>query len=358
MPKKVNHPNRNLSVNHGNTSPGSINPHYRHQPEKSYSIREYVDEIQSGNRTVLSQVITLIESTKPENRTLGEQILEKCLPFTGNSVRIGITGVPGAGKSTFIESFGKHLVDEGYKVAVLAIDPSSSRTKGSILGDKTRMPGLSSNENAYVRPSPTSGSLGGVARTSRETMLLCEAAGFNLILIETVGVGQSETTVHSMVDFFLLLMIAGAGDELQGIKRGIMEMADLIAINKIDEQDDHLVQKSERDIKNALSLFPISPSGWEPPVMSCSALQNTGISDIWLEISNYLEQTHQNGFYDNRRSEQLKQWMHETIRGELQTRFYNKPEIKSKLPPIERKVINGQISPFRAADELLKGDSY
>jgi LAO/AO transport system kinase len=345
---------KNLTIKQGMDIIGPINPDYKRKSESDLSLDEYVEGIRKGNRTILSKAITLIESTRAENRKLGQLILERCLPYTGKSVRIGITGIPGVGKSTFIEAFGKLLIKKGHRVAVLAIDPSSSKTRGSILGDKTRMTELSTDNNAFIRPSPSSGSLGGVARKSRETMLLCEAAGYDMLLIETVGVGQSETTVHSMVDFFLLLMIAGTGDELQGIKRGIMELADLIAINKIDEQPEKLVQKSERDLKNALSLLPTSPSDWNPPVMSCSALKESGIENIFQVIKEYLDLTVRNGFFHKQRIEQLKQWMHETIRGELQTRFYDNQKIKSLLPGIEKKVIEGEISPFQAADQLLK----
>ena len=349
-----NHQNKELSIHKGSGPTESINPEFRRKSGSPLSIEDYVNGIRAGDRSILSRAITLIESTRPEYRQIGERVLEKCMPGTGNSLRIGITGIPGVGKSTFIEGFGNLLMKEGEKVAVLAIDPSSSRSRGSILGDKTRMPGLSSNEQAFIRPSPASGTLGGVARTSRETMLLCEAAGFDLILIETVGVGQSETTVHSMVDFFLLLMLAGTGDELQGIKRGIMEMADLIAINKIDEQPEQLVKKAKRDIANALSLFPPSLSGWKPPVLTCSALKQTGINKIWLEIKKYRDMTHHNGFFKSHRSDQLKHWMYETINNELKDRFFRDTDVKKMLSSIEKKVIEGEISPFRAADELLK----
>lgn len=354
MPDSKNKNKKGLSVNKGVDSPGPVNPEYRKKAGAQLTVDEYVAGIRNGNRTVLSRAITLIESSKPENRNLGEKILEKCLPYTGNSVRVGITGVPGVGKSTFIESLGKLLIEEGKKLAVLAIDPSSSYSRGSILGDKTRMPTLSTSDNAFIRPSPASGTLGGVARKSRETMLLCEAAGFDTVFVETVGVGQSETAVHSMVDVFLLLLLAGAGDELQGIKRGIMEMADLIAINKADQQDKEAVERAMREYKNALSLFPPAPSGWKPPVMTCSALDGTGIRKIWNEITNYLQITGESTYFTRQREEQSVNWMHETITHELESRFYGKPEIKKQIRKLEEKVKAGEISPFRAANRLLR----
>ena len=259
---------------------------------KKYSIDEFVAGILAGNRTILSQAITLVESSLPDHYEAAQAIIEKCLPYSSKSVRIGITGVPGAGKSTFIETFGIHITGEGRKLAVLTIDPSSEQTKGSILGDKTRMEMLSVHPNAYIRPSPTTGTLGGVARKTRETIILCEAAGFDTILVETVGVGQSETSVHSMVDFFLLLMLAGAGDELQGIKRGIMEMADLITITKADGANKLVAENARVLYQNALHFFPKKASGWEPHVHTCSAHMNTGIKEVWeiiMDISNLLK---------------------------------------------------------------------
>ena len=331
-----------------------MNPNFRIRKSDRLTRNDYVDGIKSGNRTILSKAITLIESSKPSNRKLGQEILEEVMPLTGDSVRIGITGVPGVGKSTFIEAIGNRFLSEGEKLAVLAIDPTSSRTKGSILGDKTRMATLSNHENAYIRPSPTSGTLGGVARTSRETMLLCEAAGFTTIFIETVGVGQSETTVHNMVDMFLLLMLAGAGDELQGIKRGIMEMADLIAINKAEKENLEAAKRARQEYKNALSLYPPTPSKWKTPVVTCSALSGDGISLVREKIADYLKQVKENHYFTKRRREQSAYWMHETIRQRLTNQFYNDPSVKNKLKDIEEKVNSGQISSFAAADELLK----
>ncbi|WP_234568498.1 methylmalonyl Co-A mutase-associated GTPase MeaB [Rhodohalobacter sp. 614A] len=332
----------------------SINPNFK---SKSSSIRgkqEYIDGIRAGNRTVLSQAITLIESTRAEYRELGEEVLEECLADTGNSVRIGITGVPGVGKSTFIESLGKLLLNNGRKLAVLTIDPSSSRSRGSILGDKTRMPWLSAHERAYIRPSPSGGTLGGVARKTRETILLCEAAGFDTIFVETVGVGQSETTVQSMVDFFLLLMLAGAGDELQGIKRGIMEMADLIAINKADQKNINKANQARQEYKNALSLFPAPESGWEPPVLTCSALEEIGLKELWEKIQDYLTLTKENGYFEANRKEQAVYWMYESIQYQLKEKLFHHPAVKKELPTKEKEVEEGKISSFKAATELLE----
>lgn len=313
-----------------------------------------MEGIKAGNRTILSQAITLIESSNPEYRKLGQEVLEEVMPLTGNSVRIGITGVPGVGKSTFIEAIGNRFLEDGEKLAVLAIDPTSSRTKGSILGDKTRMATLSNHKNAYIRPSPTSGTLGGVARTSRETMLLCEAAGFTTIFIETVGVGQSETTVHNMVDMFLLLMLAGAGDELQGIKRGIMEMADLIAINKTEEENKKASERAKLEYENALSLFPPSPSKWKTPVVTCSALNGSGLDVVKEKIEAFLNHNKENNYFQKRRKEQSAWWMHETIREKLASEFYEDPKIKEKLAQIEKRVNSGEISSFAAAERLIE----
>lgn len=350
----MNQPNdKSLTINKGSERVESVNPNFSLKRSQLKKREVYVKGIKAGDRTVLSQVITLIESSKEERRNLGQQILEEVMPLTGNSVRIGITGVPGVGKSTFIEAIGNRFLGEGEKLAVLAIDPTSTRTRGSILGDKTRMATLSTNKNAYIRPSPTSGTLGGVARTSRETMLLCEAAGFTTIFIETVGVGQSETTVHNMVDMFLLLMLAGAGDELQGIKRGIMEMADLIAINKAEEENRDEAKRARQEYKNALSLFPPAPSNWKTPVVTCSALNNYGIAEVREQITDYLNHVKKNSYFSKRRREQSAYWMHETIRQKLTDQFYNDSSIKDKLSEIEEKVNSGEVSSFAAAEMLL-----
>jgi len=346
-----------LKVNKGISKPPSINPRIadrlKMKKRKKYSVDDYVQGILDGNIAVLSQAITLIESSKYEHQLVAQEIIEKCLPYSGKSVRIGVTGVPGAGKSTFIEAFGKHVTGQGHKLAVLAIDPSSERSKGSILGDKTRMEELAVDSDAYIRPSPSAGSLGGVARKTRESLILCEAAGFDTILIETVGVGQSETAVHSMVDFFLLIKIAGAGDELQGIKRGIMEMADAISINKADGNNIHKAQLARVQFENALHLFPESPSGWIPKVLTCSSIEKTGIDTIWDNIMEYCSHTQQNGYFDQRRSEQAKYWMYETINEQLRDRFYHLNLIKGQIPNYENKVLNNEMSSFVAAHKLL-----
>ena len=294
-----------LTVNPGIDQPPSINQdsakRFKAKKKSLLSVDEYVEGILSGNITLLSQAITLIESSLIEHHNLGQKVIERCLPHTGHSVRIGITGVPGVGKSSFIESLGSTITSSGHKLAVLAIDPSSERSKGSILGDKTRMETLSTDQNAFIRPSPSAGSLGGVARKTRETIILCEAAGFDTIFIETVGVGQSETAVHSMVDFFLLLMLAGAGDELQGIKRGIMEMADMIAITKSDGDNIRKAQVAKVEYESALHLFPPSESGWIPRVATCSAKEKTGIVELWNSINEYVTFAESNGYFKSRR---------------------------------------------------------
>ena len=323
---------------------------------RKYNLDEYIEGIISGNRTILSQVITLVESSLPEHYEPAQAIIEKCLAYSSQSVRIAVTGVPGVGKSTFIETFGLHIVSEGRKLAVLTIDPSSEQFKGSILGDKTRMEQLATHPNAFIRPSPAAGTLGGVARKTRETIILCEAAGFNSILIETVGVGQSETEVHSMVDFFLLLMLAGAGDELQGIKRGIMEMADLVAITKADGTNKMIAEIASVSYQNALQLFPAKPSGWKPRVMTCSAKQDSGIRDIWDYIRQYLEFTTKSGYFEKLRKEQAIIRMHNTIAEHLQHSFYNEAEVKSLRPELEQLLYEGKITSYKAACRLL--DKY
>jgi LAO/AO transport system kinase len=328
----------------------------RRKRRRIYNIDEYMEGIIAGNRTILSQAITLVESSLPDHYETAQAIIEKCLSHSSQSVRIAVTGVPGVGKSTFIETFGLHIVSEGRKLAVLTIDPSSEQTKGSILGDKTRMEQLSTHPNAFIRPSPASGTLGGVARKTRETIILCEAAGFNNILIETVGVGQSETEVHSMVDFFLLLMLAGAGDELQGIKRGIMEMADLVAITKADGANKMIAEIANVSYQNALQLFPARPSGWKPRVMTCSAKNDSGIRDIWDYIKEYLEFTINSGYLEKLRKEQAIIRMHNTIAEHLQHSFYNEAEVKSLRPELEKLLYEGKITSYRAAFRLL--DKY
>jgi LAO/AO transport system kinase len=346
-----------LKVHKGIPPPPSINPDVLRKSgrkrRKNYSADEFVSGILSGNRTILSQAITLVESSLPEHYETAQVIIEKCLPFSAKSIRIGITGVPGAGKSTFIESFGLHITGQGRKLAVLTIDPSSEQTKGSILGDKTRMEQLSVDPNAFIRPSPTTGTLGGVARKTRETIILCEAAGFDTILVETVGVGQSETVVHSMVDFFLLLMLAGSGDELQGIKRGIMEMADMIAITKADGANKISAGNARILFENALHFFPKKSSGWSPRVHTCSALANTGINELWEIILEYTDFTKKSGYFETFRKEQAVVRMHNTILEYLKNSFYNCRDVSSLVPEIEHQLYEGTITSYKAAIKLL-----
>ncbi len=315
---------------------------------------EYVEGILSGNRTVLSRAITLVESQRPEHQAVAEEVVGACIKHSGRSIRIGITGVPGVGKSTFIESFGLSLIEAGRRVAVLAIDPTSEKSRGSILGDKTRMEKLSTHECAFVRPSPSSGALGGIAPKTREAMLLCEAAGYNAIIIETVGVGQSEIAVHSMTDFFLLLMLAGAGDELQGIKRGIMEMADLIAINKADGENILKAKLAQQQYQQALHLFTPQPNGWRPKTLTCSALTGDGIVEVRNLIFEFEKKMSENGWIKQKREMQASYWLRQTIEHELLSRFYSSEAVKTKLQELEQAVRKGEISPFRAAKELLK----
>jgi LAO/AO transport system kinase len=316
---------------------------------------EYVDGVLRGDRIVLARAITLIESSHPDDAAMAQDVLEACLPRAGDSIRLGVTGAPGVGKSSVIEALGGYLTrDRGEKIAVLAIDPTSRISEGSILGDKTRMPQLAGDERAFIRPSPSGGSIGGVARRTREAMLLCEAAGYRNIIIETVGVGQSETAVRSMVDFFLLLLIAGAGDELQGMKRGIMESADLIAINKADGPNVRLAAQACREYANALRLFPAPPNGWTPRAITCSAVTGEGIRHLWDAVLEHHALTKSNGWFDRLRREQLRSWMHETIESDLRDCFRNNPAVRAALAEYERDVIEGRLSPFRAAQALLE----
>lgn len=315
---------------------------------------DYVQGIFNSDIAVLSQAITLIESTLPEHTELSYKIIDRCMERTGNSRRIGITGVPGVGKSSFIEVFGLHLTqDHGRRVAVLAIDPTSTISRGSIMGDKVRMEKLARDTNTFIRPSPTAGSMGGVARKTREAILLCEAAGFDTIIVETVGVGQSEIAVHSMVDFFLLLMLAGAGDSLQGIKRGVVEMADALAITKADGDNINNARQAIKEYKNALKLFPPKESGWKPRVLACSSLENTGIDEIWQTITQYFSEVEKSGYLESKRRQQAKHWMHETIRNDLESDFYNTPRVKEIIGKLEKDVTEGRTSSFTAAKKLL-----
>lgn len=302
---------------------------------------------------ILSRAITLIESNLPEDKQLAQDVLESILPNTGKAIRIGITGVPGVGKSTFIETFGKYLTSLNRKIAVLAVDPSSQLTKGSILGDKTRMEELAHEPMAYIRPSPTGASLGGVTQKTRETMLLCEAAGFEVIIIETVGVGQSETYVHGMVDFFLLLMLAGAGDELQGIKKGIMEMADLIAITKADSGNELQANFAKNEYESALHTFPPNGSGWFPEVVVCSATEKKGIAEIWELIEKHREMLTKNGKFAENRQNQNLTWMHDFIKQSLEQNFYTNQNVSTKIKDIQKSVSEGQKLPIHAGLELL-----
>jgi len=347
---------KGLAVNNGVVQPPNVNPYLQTQTRKkrkTYSVSEFVDGILKGNRVILSQAVTLIESSQPDHQAIAQDIIEKCLPFAGKSIRVGITGVPGAGKSTFIEALGMFLAKQNHQLAVLAIDPSSERSKGSILGDKTRMEELSRQPNAFIRPSPSAGSLGGVARKTRETIVLCEAAGFDIIFVETMGVGQSEIVVHSMVDFFLLLQVAGTGDELQGIKRGIMEMVDGIVINKADGDNINRVNVTKAQLVSALHMFPLPESGWSPLVMTCSAKFYVNIEPVWEMIINYIDFVRQNGFFTKNRIQQATYWMYESINEQLKSHFYNDSIVARYVKKFEQKISSNEICPFAAASQLL-----
>jgi len=305
------------------------------------------------NRRILSKTITLIESSLPAHQETAKQILEQLLPETGKAIRLGISGVPGVGKSTFIESFGLSLIGKNYKVAVLAVDPSSSRSGGSIMADKTRMERLSLEDQAFIRPSPSGGTLGGVARKTRETMLVCEAAGFDVIIVETVGVGQSETTVASMVDFFLLLMLAGAGDEIQGIKKGILEIADAVAINKADTNNIQKAQEARQEYEKALNLLRPSSPIWRPPVLTCSAVELTGIDEIWETVLKHRRQLMATDELNQKRKKQAIDWLWSLVEEGLKDRFYQNQGIMTQLPRVIKAVETGEMPPSAAADKLL-----
>ena len=342
-----------LHISKGKTVLSNINKNYKLKKRKKLRVEEYVNGILSGNRTMLGRAITLIESSQPAHQLLAQQIIEQCLPHSGNSFRLGLTGTPGVGKSTFIEGFGQYLLQEGNQLAVLAIDPTSQMTGGSILGDKTRMEQLSSHSDVFIRPSPAGDSLGGVARATRETIILCEAAGYDFIIVETVGVGQSETAVHSMVDFFLLLLLPNSGDELQGIKRGVMEMADLIAINKADGEAEQAAKLAKKQCRNALHLFPPKDSNWIATAETCSGLHQIGMDTIWQHLKSFQNQTSINGYFVHHRQQQAKYWLEESIGNLLKNMFYQHSTIKAEYQLIEKQVIEGTLSPFKAAEKLM-----
>lgn len=347
-----------LSESHGNPKPSNVNrasiEKIRSHRTKNISVDTVFQGIIQGNHTYLSKGITLVESSLPQHQSMAGELVERCLLRAGKSIRIGITGVPGVGKSSFIEVLGSLLSDAGKKVAVLAVDPSSTISRGSILGDKTRMETLVNNPRAYIRPSPSGDSLGGVARKTRESIVLCEAAGFDTILVETVGVGQSETSVHSMTDFFLLLKIAGTGDELQGIKRGIIEMADAIVINKAEGDNRKAARQAASEFKRALKMYPVKDSGWRPPVLLASALEVTGITQVWEMINQYQDKVNQNGYFELKRQQQNRHWLLQTINEHLKDQFYSNPDIKASLAQQLEAVEQGKTSPFMAARQLLE----
>ncbi len=342
-----------LNVAQGVEDQPVVNPYFVRRKRRVMTTDEYVAGILEGNITILAQAITLIESNNPTHYAQAQDIIERCLPHSGKSVRIGITGVPGAGKSSFIEAVGNMVTSYNHKLAVLAIDPSSERSGGSILGDKTRMESICHNPNIFVRPSPSAGSLGGVARKTRETIVLCEAAGYDVIFIETVGVGQSETAVHSMVDMFMMLQISGAGDELQGIKRGIMEMADMMVITKADGENVTKAELAKAQYQGALHLFPLPDSEWRPKVYTCSSHEGTGLEEVWQGVEQYLQHIELNGYFTANRNRQNKYWMYETINETLKSSFYNNPEIEARMADVEQRVLGAKLSSFIAAKELL-----
>ena len=322
--------------------------------QKRLSAEKYINGVLDNDKVILGRTITLIESNQPKDQELAFEIIEELMPKTGNSIRIGITGIPGAGKSTFIESFGTYLTKNlGKRIAVLAIDPSSILSKGSIMGDKTRMENLSSSDLAFIRPSPTGTTLGGVTAKTREVLLLCEAAGYEIILVETVGVGQSETAVRNMVDFFVLLMLFGTGDDLQGIKRGILEMADLIAINKADGSNLEKAKEAQKQLEMALHMFPKPDSGQNLKVMTCSSLEGIGIDKIWSEIADHIEKTKKSGFFGLQRKDQNIKWMHDYVSHSLTSKFYSHNRVQSKLKDLEELIANGKLSPQQAGKMLM-----
>ncbi len=324
--------------------------------QKNFNIHEFVEGILSSQISYVSKAITLVESTKPEHQEQAQQIINAIIKHSGNSIRVGITGVPGVGKSTFIESFGLEVINHGHKLAVLAVDPSSQISKGSILGDKTRMEQLAIHPSAFIRPSPSSGSLGGITKKTKESIIICEAAGYDYILIETVGVGQSETLVHQLTDFFLLLMLAGAGDELQGIKRGIMEMADAIVITKADGTNADKAKMARSEYANALHLFPPTESSWIPEALTCSSLESKGIPEVFEMIEKYKRHTISNNYFNKKRQLQNKQWFHQTVNDLIIEQFYADASIKNKILKIESDIENNLINPYEALKTIFKKD--
>lgn len=321
--------------------------------KNAFNINEFTDGILSSNISYVSKAITLVESTRKEHQEQAQQIINAVISHSGRSFRLGITGVPGVGKSTFIESFGLEVINRGHKLAVLAIDPSSQLSKGSILGDKTRMEQLSVNPKAFIRPSPSSGTLGGVTRKTKESIIICEAAGFDYIMVETVGVGQSETAVHELTDFFLLLMLAGAGDELQGIKRGIMEMADGMVITKADGSNIDKAKSARAEYARALHLFPPTESGWIPEVLTCSSTENSGIDHVYEMLAKYHRHALSNGYFYSKRVQQTKQWLHQTIHDALIEKFYSNENIKRELHRAEQQLSQNLVNPYQIAQDLL-----
>jgi len=315
--------------------------------------QDYIDGVLANNRRLVAKTITLVESSLVSHQEMAKAIIDALLPYAGQAVRIGITGVPGVGKSTYIESFGLQLVKQGHRVAVLAVDPSSSKSGGSIMGDKTRMEKLSLEQQAFIRPSPTGGTLGGVARRTRETIVVCEAAGFDVIIVETVGVGQSETTVASMVDFFLVLMLAGAGDELQGIKKGVLELADAIAINKADGNNIENAKKAKIEYEKALNLLTPSSKIWSPPVLTCSAVTMDGIENIWQTILDHKKKLEISGELRTKRRRQALDWLWALVEEGLRERFYRNPDVEKSLSDIVKAVEKGETAPTAAAHRLL-----
>lgn len=347
-----------LTVNNGVTAKKAISEEQRRifltRKKTKLSAEQYFEGIKKGNRVILGKAITLIESRRKEDNELSKEVVNKCLPLSGKAIRIGITGVPGVGKSTFIEAFGKTVLTKNLKIAVLAVDPSSSKTGGSLLGDKTRMEELSGEEGVFIRPSASSGFLGGVNRATRETLILCEAAGYDVILIETVGVGQSEILVHSMVDFFLLLGLSGAGDELQGIKKGIMEMADAIAITKADGDNILKAQIAKKEKENALHYSYLSNPDWHTPVTTCSSLTGEGIGEIWQIILDYVETMKKNDYFYSKRRDQMKDWLNTSITQMLENQFYQDNEINQLFQTIQHEVMSHKTTPIAGAERLIK----